>query len=831
MTAVNFVPPEGPRSAKIAFVGEAPGEAENRMLRPFVGASGQLLDQLLQSVGLLRRDVYLTNVVKEQPPGNQISRYISLTTSRASTTKRYDEMEQLLYDELAQVQANVIVPLGNVSLWALTRQKAITKRRGSILVGDMIGGRKVIPTLHPAAALRQYLWRYYMVHDLQRIVEESAYPDIRLPSRELIIRPSFDDAMSYLRACHERQTIGVDIEVNMKVLEMSCIAIADSPERAISIPFMDEHGEYFTPPQEAAIMVEIARHLESPTIQKIGQNFKFDMGFLHNRFGIRTINYDCTMIAQAILQPDFPKGLDFITSIYTREPYYKDEGKTYFKLGLDLEQFWRYNAKDAIVCLEAFPKQLNDLSRQGNVETYERQKALIDSLLYMETLGIRTDVAGLRDASLRADLAIHKLTIEIAALAGVPLNPNSPTQLREYFYVTKGLKPYVNRKTGKATTDVTALKRIARQGHKEALLLLDHRKLVKLNGTYYKIKVSADGRLRGSFNPVGTTSGRLSSSKNIFGEGGNLQNIPKAVRCFLVADPGYILFDVDLAQAENRTVAYIAPEETMIHAFETGIDVHSLTASAIFGKPVGEISRAEGSCAFGNGKGSERDWGKKANHAFNYALGEDQFSLMYECTIQEAKRIRAGYFAKYPGVLMYHAWVRAQLNRDRTLTTPFGRRRKFLASFDNRLLNVAYSFIPQSLVGEIMNQWGLRFAYESPYFERAQLLNQIHDSLVFQFPVSLGWTAIARALLALQTSLQQAIVWRTRQFAIPADLQMGKDMYHLQKIDWRSTGVELLAERLESAYVSLGEVRPQAPLDTSDISIDDVEAPEGLLLE
>ena len=60
---------------------------------------------------------------------------------------------------------------------------------------------------------------------------------------------------------------------------------------------------------------------------------------------------------------------------------------------------------------------------------------------------------------------------------------------------------------------------------------------------------------------------------------------------------------------------------------------------------------------------------------------------------------------------------------------------------------------------------------------------------------------------------------------------MGKDMYHLQKIDWRSTGVELLAERLESAYVSLGEVRPQAPLDISDISIDDVEAPEGLLLE
>ncbi|KKK78364.1 hypothetical protein LCGC14_2844290, partial [marine sediment metagenome] len=130
-----LVPPEGPLSAKIAFIGEAPGEVEERYGRPFMpnAPAGGLFDELLRTAGINRIDCYITNVIKERPPNNDIKKFIDTTRATPIISPIGQEYIEKLYKELDKVNANVFVPLGNVAMFVLTGNKDILKRRGSVL--------------------------------------------------------------------------------------------------------------------------------------------------------------------------------------------------------------------------------------------------------------------------------------------------------------------------------------------------------------------------------------------------------------------------------------------------------------------------------------------------------------------------------------------------------------------------------------------------------------------------------------------------------------------------------------------------------------------------
>lgn len=786
----NFVPGVGPLDAKIVCVGESWGQQEAMAYArtakhtPFVGMAGQLLDKLLHAAHISRNEVYVTNVIREQPKNNDVANGF-FTVDRAghvSVTAAYQAYENYLMDELEAIRPNVIVPLGNVPLYALTRKLAITKRRGSILEGTVKQRKvKVIPTIHPAAALRQYIWNHFIAFDLRRIREESAFPEINLPARNLRIRPSFEDVLAYLGSIRSEFGVlqcGVDIEVVNE--EVSCIAFAKTPWDAMCIPFRSRGDDYFSLPQESAIWLEIARICQDHSITKVGQNIVFDATFIFRKYGIRVHPVEDTMVACAIAYPDFPKGLDFITSVWTKEPYYKDEGKKWFKFGGSDETFWEYNAKDACVCLEALPRLLDDLAQQGNMETYNEQRKIIAPLIFMSERGIRADTGGLKKASEAAEKRLAELEKELHNLCGYPINPDSPKQLAEYFYIKRGHKPYVSRKTGGVTTDGNALKRLSRKGFREAAILLESRKLAKLKGTYFDMRLDGDGRIRCAFNPVGAKTGRLSSSQTIFNTGGNMQNLPPVFLQYILADEGYIIYVLDLSQAENRIVAYIAPEPAMISAFENGRDIHSQTASFLAKLPADQIKREDKEgikCKIGTGEYSWRHWGKKSNHSFNYDLGYKAFAFTTEMSEAEGKVIYDSYHGLYPGVKMYHAWIRARLSQDRTIENCLGRKRRFLDRWDDTLWKEAYAQIPQSTVADIINRRGLNYIWYTPdEFEHVELLDQVHDSIVFQIPISVGWEYHAQVLLKIKQKLETPIVWRSREFVIPVDIQMGFSM-------------------------------------------------------
>jgi len=325
----RIVTGKGPADSKIAFVGEALGSQEERIGEPFVGPSGQLLNELFNISGIIRSRCYITNVIKEKPDRNNIKLFIDITKKVPIITEAYKYYVSLLKEELEDIDMNVIVAVGNIPLYALTGLKMITKRRGSIYESTLLPGKKVIGIIHPSAALRQYNYRHFILYDLVRIRKESEFPEVMLPKRHMITSPSFMESIEFLATCSGKPEVAFDIEVLNE--EVSCISFAYSEKDVICIPFVGGGRDYFPPDQEVGIWKAIAVILENNNIVKWTQNGVFDVSFLLNRFGIKTVNIQDTMIAQGVTFPEFPKGLDFLTSVFSKEPYYKDIGGKVFK--------------------------------------------------------------------------------------------------------------------------------------------------------------------------------------------------------------------------------------------------------------------------------------------------------------------------------------------------------------------------------------------------------------------------------------------------------------------------------------------------------------------
>lgn len=819
---ITYVSPYGsPTDAELIIIGEQPGNHEVKVTgRPFTGPAGTLLDETLRAAKITRSDCYFTNVIKDLD--RPLKHYIEWTRKGYIVHPEGQQYINELGEELSKVKTKTIVALGDISCFALTDRSGITKWRGSILQSTLVPGKTVIPSFHPATVIppkNQYLNKHCIIFDLRR-AHSIITGDYRPTKRKLIIKPSFIDSREYLKRCITLGTKGVPIsyDIELSNMEVSCISFAYGLT-SMCIPFIEGVGDYFTPEQEAELWLLIAELLEDEKIKKVGQNLTFDVHFLLRKFGIHARNLHDTMIKQRILMPDFKIGLDFITSIWTDHPYYKDDGKFWLtKAGVgSFERGWEYNAIDSVICSEADPKQAVHLKQQGNWETYERSRKIILPLAYMMERGIKIDVKGMHDAYVKQGRIIEDEERTLNILAGQPLNARSPAQLVKYFYKQCRIKPY--RKGGKPTTDETALKRISRLGYKEASQILKIRGLTKERSTYLDInKVDKDGRMRCSYNPAGTRYSRISSSKSIFGTGNNLQNQPHNILKYFLADLGYMLYEIDLSQAENRIVAYVGRIAPMIDAFETGKDVHSLTGALISGKTPEEVKWEDKSDIFapmGSGDKTWRFWGKKGNHGLNYDLGYKMFALYYEIPESQGKLIVDRYHLAYPGVRQnFHAYVKLCLTKNRTLTNLMGRKTFFMGDLNSyiqrdKIFKEAYSCIPQGTVGDIINERGMNHIYYNPdKFSLVELLMQVHDSIKFQIPMSISWKRHAEMLIQIKQSLETPL--RThygREFVIPADLSMGFNMDKAQMKEIKgsnfSENVTELADRLEQARESL----------------------------
>lgn len=333
---------------KVLLLGEAFGEQEDLVNLPFVGASGQELTKIITEAGFSRSDCSLTNVFNFQPFANDLNHFCLNPVDWAAAVSSFPVPAGLspltpcgrdhrfapaialpalarLRDEIISLNPNLIVALGNVALWALTRQTGISKYRGTILESTLVPGKKVLPTYHPASIYKgQWENRAIIVMDLIKAKRELAFPETRKIRRELWLKPTVEDFRYFRKTFLDTASV-VAVDIETKRQQITCIGFSPSPERAIVVPLWSSSApnwSYYSEADELAIMREIRSFNESPVI-KVFQNGPYDLQYLY-RYGQRVRNYsEDTMLLHYSLYSEMEKGLDFLGSIYTNEIAWK----------------------------------------------------------------------------------------------------------------------------------------------------------------------------------------------------------------------------------------------------------------------------------------------------------------------------------------------------------------------------------------------------------------------------------------------------------------------------------------------------------------------------
>lgn len=856
----RVVPGWGDLDSKICIVGEAPGSVEVRVGEPFRGPAGTLLNECMQSAQLYRHFTYMTNVfntlVVKSGKTMSVERTIDGAKKRIPvyiSGKGFtpDGMYYVdaLKKELESCKANVIIAAGEPAMCALTGLFHTTKQRGSVVESTLLPRRKIIPIIHPSAALRQYIWKYLIINDLRKAKAESEFPELRNVDRKFIKRPQFHEVVEYLEVLNkECRPQAVDLEIINH--EISVFGVGDH-ERGIVIPFVDERGHSWDLGQEASIWELIAKYVGNPDKTMIFQNGMFDMYVLLKKYKIMPRgHWEDTMVAMNLLYPDFGKGLDMICSLFTNEPYYKDDFKLWSNAQVEregkMETLWTYNEKDVAVTYEAWLKLLVELQDRKLYTHYREVMDIFPALLYMEARGLRVDKEELAQAKKLLEKIEQQYELELGRVVAPyysgddtfkGINPRSHQQLKSYFYGIRGVKPYLNRKTGNVTLDDMALKRLAR-GTKarapmpEAGLIRKIRSAGKLRGTYLEVDLDTDSRLRCSINPAGTKNGRLSTSKTIFGTGTNMQNLPQQFKKFLVTDKDSLFIEIDKAQGEWVLCAYMARDPHMIKVVETGADAHTSTAHLAFGVPIELIKKDNEIVGHETDSHkirelrhkylpeileydipssmSVRQAGKKSNHGLNYDMGYRTFALVNEVSEVEAKKIVYAYHEAYPNIRnVFHAWVQDAL-ANKVLTNVFGKQRLFLDRWGDSLLKDGYAYPAQSgLVGLVNRGIGDIWNDNSTYMKDLEMLMQVHDSILFQHPLS-DISRMAHAIIKAGDHLNPVMEWQGKEFQIRNDVTVGFNWagYHkednptgMMNLKWTDDAEDLTLQLQEAIEV------------------------------
>lgn len=333
-------------TCKIAIVGEAWGEQEERQRAPFVGPSGYELTRMLDEAGIHRADCFLTNVFNLRPrPTNDIENLCSkekgggfppLKAGKYLRPEFFGEVNRLVR-ELRDIRPNVTVLLGNTAAWAVLGNSGISKIRGTVCYSHVFPQAKCLPTYHPAAILRQWDLRAVTVLDLAKAKRESEFADIRRPERIIYIDPSLTDLEWFYDKYLER-ALSISFDIETAHDQITCIGFAPDPSVAIVVPFVDPRSpqsSYWRTSDEECRAWNFVRRVLALPCPKTAQNGLYDTHFLWRGYGITVVNWeDDTMLLHHSLQPESEKGLAFLGSVYTNEASWKlmrSRGKTTIK--------------------------------------------------------------------------------------------------------------------------------------------------------------------------------------------------------------------------------------------------------------------------------------------------------------------------------------------------------------------------------------------------------------------------------------------------------------------------------------------------------------------
>ncbi|MDU5725150.1 MAG: DNA polymerase I [Haemophilus parainfluenzae] len=477
--------------------------------------------------------------------------------------------------------------------------------------------------------------------------------------------------------------------------------------------------------------------LENPAIQKVGQNFKYDLTiFARNGIDVQGVAFD-TMLESYVLNSTGRHNMDDLAKRYLGHQTISFEeiagkGKNQLTFNqIPLEQAAEYAAEDADVTMKLQQVLWEKLSKEPTLEKLfkEMELPLLGVLSRMERRGVLIDSDALFLQSNEIANRLSELEEQAYVLAGQPFNLASTKQLQEILFDKLGLPVIQKTPKGAPSTNEEVLEELA-FSHELPKVLVEHRGLSKLKSTYTdklpQMVNPQTGRVHTSYHQAVTATGRLSSSDP------NLQNIPirneegRRIRQAFIAREGFTIVAADYSQIELRIMAHLSQDQGLINAFTQGKDIHRSTAAEIFGVALDEVT-------------SEQRRNAKAIN-FGLIYGMSAFGLSRQLGIgrADAQSYMDLYFKRYPGVQTFMHDIREKAKAQGYVETLFGRR-LYLPDINSSngmrrkaAERVAINAPMQGTAADIIKRAMIQLDQKLQNDPDIAMIMQVHDELVFE---------------------------------------------------------------------------------------------------
>jgi len=786
----------GPEVSPLMLVSDYPGPDEIKFGKALVGSHGNTIGDFLRLSGYSLNGCYKTNFIK-YPMNGYGSKNRKKAQGILDYVKSQGNWTEILKQEIKDIQPNVILAFGELALRALTVEKNINNFRGSILpISKEISDRniRVIPTFHPRDIVLNPLSSVYLKTDydkaLKYLNDTSEYKE----PGNLWICKTTDALIEYWKRAKHGPFLVFDIETWYNFV--TCISFCTDGNESVSVSLLDKDTSIM---EKVCLWKQVNEILRSP-IPKVNQNIGYDETILRMKYGVEVRNIiGDTMLMAHTLYCELPKGLNFLTSLYTDIPYYKDEGREYNPKIHDFSRMLYYNAKDSLATHKVWTAQLKDCEELGLTNFYnEKVMPLYFHYQKINRRGITVDTLVKYDLIDKYTNLLTESQKKIDDLYGQNLNINSPKQVAEFVYdfLKCPLHTHTNNSgelipsTGEEVIQEIYLNEITDETRRDILQeILFCRKLDKviefLNTPYHY-----DGKFRSSYNLAGTENGRTSGSASIgwffklsgkaikVGRlGASLQTIPKHgfihknqrygndIRNIFVPSSGKIFFDADGSNAEGHIVAVLCEDWEMLEYMKAGGDIHKLTASWIYNQPVETIVKPS----------DERDIGKMARHAGNLGQSPSGLSIQINKPISFTRTVMERFHKNAPKVQeVFHYEITNRIKgyrANRFLMSPHGRRRDFFGRVDDHMLKEAFSFIPQSTCSDHYKFASLKISNQTEHFGAEQLF-EAHDGLMWEIPYSRlnEFAQIVKTEMTQPINFKDCTLSRDYNLTIPVEL-------------------------------------------------------------
>lgn len=758
-----YVPPDfnGNMQARYLLVGEAPGGTEAKRGKPFAGMSGKLLDATLKEQGIDKSEAVLTNIVLCRPPGN--------------ATPGPHEIKccgPALQDTIETVQPEIVVAMGNTAASKfMGKTTKITQDR----VGppkDTGKGYKLIPTVHPAACLRNPNLFTLFAADIGKMK----------PQAQIKWEPpqykAYDNEHKAIRVIQELQSRGNRLVIDLEVGEDKDDTYGH-PNTLLACGIAYEAGKAVVIGERALQSARVREALSTLLREKdiTCHNGKYDLGTLYRMgLGIFKLANDTMFKAYSLDEVPGTKGLKYQSQERLGCPDWDSEIKPYItgKDGswhnIPKDILYKYNAYDCGATWD-LEDHLDELMDEDDRRLHDFLVRASNQFMLIESDGIYIDQEALDelDITLQDDMKVTKADLMTMVepmldnfderIKGLitknkGFNPNSPDQVKAAFQLMTGARL--------TTTDIDMLNLLLKNrkpGVKEfAGKMITWRKVAKLYGTYVKgikERLDDDGRIRTSYLLHGTETGRTSSRNP------NVQNTPRlseygniAMRRIYAAERGNKLIYADYGNIEGRIVGVLCGDKNLLEVLrDLDRDIHSEMAESIFGR---------------NFTKEDRVAAKTVVHGKNYARTAHGIAEGLGIKVSIATKISNAYDRKYPGVAKWHEEIKHQVLRtEEPLITPYGRKRRFgLITRDNAedVYKEALAFKPQSIGSDITLTAAVAMKEQG-----VPVRIFIHDGIVVEVPES----DVPDTIELMRYEMDKAAKEFTEEVPFPVDINVG----------------------------------------------------------